>query len=325
MTPIVKPTALKKGDAIGIVAPAGPVNRERIDRALARLQARGFRTKTYGDIYRSRGYLAGDDETRANELMAAFADPETAAVWCARGGYGVMRLLDRIDFEVIRQNPTVFIGFSDITALHVAIGQQTGLVTFHGPNVQDGFGKPDDMPAANEAALWGTILANPQAVDEAGFSYDITGVEGATLRPLRGGVATGPLTGGNLAVLCGLLGTPFEIQTAGHILFLEDISERPYRIDRYLMQLRLAGKLQDVAGVLLGDFSYDEADPAAYAADVSALLDEFFAQLNAPVLAGFPAGHDPINLALPIGGQFQLDADNQQVTLLETCVQNSQA
>jgi muramoyltetrapeptide carboxypeptidase len=325
MTPIVKPTALKKGDAIGIVAPAGSVNRERIDRALARITARGFRTKIYEDIYRSRGYLAGDDETRANELMAAFADPETTAVWCARGGYGVMRLLDRIDFDVIRRNPKVFIGFSDITALHIAIGQRTGLITFHGPNVQDGFGKPDDMPAPNEAALWRTILNAHQTAAEAGFSYDIASVEGAALRPIRSGTATGPLTGGNLAVLCGMLGTPFEIETAGHILFLEDVSERPYRIDRYLMQLRLAGKLHDVAGVLLGDFSYDEADPAAYAADVSALLDEFFAQLNVPVLAGFPAGHNPINLALAIGGQFQLDADNQQVTLLETCVQNSQA
>src|ERR1700709_2190187 len=117
MNPI-KPRALRRGDAIGVVAPAGPVDRERMERALARLRDRGFRIKTYGDIYRSRGYLAGDDATRTAEFMAAFADPETAAVWCARGGYGVMRMLHLVDFDVVRNNPKVFVGFSDITALH---------------------------------------------------------------------------------------------------------------------------------------------------------------------------------------------------------------
>src|SRR3954465_7991657 len=129
MSSMIKPKALRRGDAIGVVAPAGPVNRERMERALARVQERGFRTKTYGDIYRSSGYLAGDDDTRAAEFMAAFADPETSAVWCARGGYGVMRFLDRLDFEIVRQNPKIFVGFSDITALHNAIHQRTGLIT----------------------------------------------------------------------------------------------------------------------------------------------------------------------------------------------------
>jgi muramoyltetrapeptide carboxypeptidase len=296
------------------------VNRERIDRAIARIQSRGFRTKTYGDIYRSRGYLAGDDATRTSEVMAAFSDPETSAVWCARGGYGVMRLLDRIDFDVIRRNPKVFIGFSDISALHIAIGRRTGLITFHGPNLQDGFGKPDDMPPANEAALWRLLVADAEQLTKTTYRYETHAIEPPLLRTVRGGITVGPLTGGNLAVLCGLLGTPFEFETAGRILFLEDIGERPYRVDRYLVQLHLAGKLDGVAGVLLGDFSYDEGDPAEYAADVAALLDEFFAPLGVPVLAGFPAGHNPINLALPIGAQFQLDADHQQVTLLETCV-----
>ena len=150
MTPI-KPNAIRRGERIGIVVPAGPVDRERIDRAIGRLGELGFHTKTYGDIYRSRGYLAGDDDTRAGELMAAFADPETTAVWCARGGYGVARLLDRIDYDVIRRHPKVFVGFSDITALHIAIQNRVGLVTFHGPNLQDGFGSNDDPPAASQA------------------------------------------------------------------------------------------------------------------------------------------------------------------------------
>jgi muramoyltetrapeptide carboxypeptidase LdcA involved in peptidoglycan recycling len=146
----IKAKALRRGDVISVIAPAGPVVRERIERALDRLRAFGYRIKTHGDIFRSRGYLAGDDETRALEIMAAFVDPESTAVWCARGGYGVVRLLERLDFDVIRRHPKVFVGFSDITALHLAIQNRTGLITFHGPNLQDGFGTEDGMSATTE-------------------------------------------------------------------------------------------------------------------------------------------------------------------------------
>jgi muramoyltetrapeptide carboxypeptidase len=322
MTPIVKPKALRLGDAIGVVAPAGPVDRERMERALARVQERGFRIKTYGDIYRSRGYLAGDDATRAAELMAAFADPETAAVWCARGGYGVVRILDRLDFDVIGRNPKVFVGFSDITLLHVAIQQRTGLITFHAPNLQDGFGKPDDMPAANEAALWRAVLAIDEQQAGAspanrGYTFDFGGVDNVDLRPICGGVATGRLIGGNLAVICGVVGTPFEVDAAGRILFLEDISERAYRIDRYLSQLKLAGKLSAVAGILLGTFSYEEGEKADEQSELHALFKEYLEPLGVPVLAGFPAGHERYNLALPMGALVKLDADQKCVTVCE--------
>jgi muramoyltetrapeptide carboxypeptidase len=323
MTPIVKPKALRRGDAIGVVAPAGPVDRERMERALTRVRERGFRIKTYGDIYRSRGYLAGGDEARAAELMAAFADPETAAVWCARGGYGVVRILDRIDFDVIARYPKVFVGFSDITLLHIAIQQQTGLLTFHAPNLQDGFGKPDEMPAANEAALWRAVLASDEQQQDGsaadhGYTYDFGEVENVDLQPLCLGVATGTLIGGNLAVMCGLVGTPFEVETAGRILFLEDISERAYRVDRYLSQLKLAGKLAMVAGVLLGTFSYEEGEKADKQSDIHAVFKEYLGDLGVPVLAGFPAGHDRYNLALPMGALVKVDADQRCVTVCES-------
>jgi muramoyltetrapeptide carboxypeptidase len=188
---LTKPKTLQRGDTIGVVVPAGPVDRERIDRALERLRQRGFRTKTYGDIYRRTGYLAGDDATRAAELTTAFADPETAAVWCARGGYGVVRLLKRLDFEVVRANPKVFVGFSDITALHLAFQQRAGLLTFHGPNLQDGFGKPDDMPVANESALWKALMAVDLATtSNGGYSYEFAGEVAGDLRTISNGVAT---------------------------------------------------------------------------------------------------------------------------------------
>jgi muramoyltetrapeptide carboxypeptidase len=322
----IKPIALRRGDAIGVVTPAGPVDRERMERALARVRGRGFRIKTYGDIFRSRGYLAGDDATRAAELMAAFADPEISTVWCARGGYGVVRILNRLDFEVIRRNPKVFIGFSDITLLHIAIQQRTGLITFHAPNLQDGFGKPDDMPAANEAALWRAVLAadeQPAGVpnSDRSYAFDFSRIDNKVdLRPIAAGVATGRLLGGNLAVICGVMGTPFEIETAGRVLFLEDISERVYRIDRYLSQLRLAGKLAAVAGILLGDFSYEAGEKGDEPSDILALFKEYLGGLGVPVLAGFPAGHERFNLALPMGGLVKFDSDARQVTVLEDCV-----
>jgi muramoyltetrapeptide carboxypeptidase len=317
---MLKPKALQRGDTIGVVAPAGPVNRERFDRALARFQERGFRIKTYDDIYRCSGYLAGDDETRALEFMAAFSDPETAAVWCARGGYGIMRIVDRIDFEAVRQNPKVFIGFSDISILHAAVQQQAGLITFHGPNLQDGFGKPKDMPAANEAALWRAVMADQQSASGDGYSFDFRGVEPLELQTVVKGTATGRLVGGNLAVICGLMGTPFELETAARILFLEDVSERVYRIDRYLSQLMLAGKLQSAAGIVLGTFSYDDDDPPESQADVAALLDEYFGRLDIPVFAGFPAGHAQYNLTLPMGALAEINADQRTLRLLENPV-----
>ncbi len=317
---LTKPKALRRGDMIGVVAPAGPVDREQIDRALERVRQRGFRIKTYGDIYRRANYLAGDDATRADELMAAFADPDTAAVWCARGGYGVVRLLQRIDFALIRRNPKVFIGFSDITALHIAIQQRAVLATFHGPNLQDGFGNPDDMPAANEAALWRAVLDDEQSATGAGYTFDFHDFDSNGMPPIATGIASGRLTGGNLAVICGLMGTPFEIETAGRILFLEDVSERLYRIDRYLAQLTLAGKLQSAAGILLGTFSYEDGEPAESPAAIAALLEEYLRGLDIPVMTGFPAGHSQYNLTLPMGALVEIDAVRRRVKVLENPV-----
>jgi muramoyltetrapeptide carboxypeptidase len=314
---LTKPRALRRGDTIGVVAPAGPVDRERIERALDRLRQRGFHTKTYGDIHRREGYLAGDDATRAAELMAAFADPETQGVWCARGGYGVVRLLARIDFDLIRRHPKVFIGFSDISALHIAIRQRAGLVTFHGPNLQDGFGKPEDMPAPNEAALWRAVMNEDSRQAAHEYEFDFSGMADVSLRSIAPGIATGPLTGGNLAVVAGLMGTPFEIDTSGHVLFVEDVSERLYRIDRYLAQLTLAGKLQAAAAVLVGSFSYDDDERAESESAVAALLDEYLRGLKIPVVAGFPAGHARHNITLPMGASIEIDADSYRLRLLD--------
>lgn len=320
MTTVIKSRALERGDTISVVVPASPINRERIDRALARIRERGFDVRTYGDIYRAHGYLAGDDQTRAAELMCAFEDPDTRAVWCARGGYGVARLLDRIDFDIIRRHPKIFVGFSDITLLHSVIHERTGLITFHGPNLQDGFGKVEDMPAPNEAALWQALSNAGASTNPSGYIYDLNAIDEVQLEAIRGGTARGQLVGGNLAVLAGVVGTPYDISTAGRILFLEDVSERLYRLDRYLSQLRLAGKFSGLAGVLLGSFSYEDGEQQEAEADVRSLLSEFFAPLGVPVLAGFPAGHEHLNLTLPIGAMMDIDADQHRVMVVDAPV-----
>jgi muramoyltetrapeptide carboxypeptidase len=324
---IIKPKALKRGDTIGVVAPAGPVDRERIDRALDRMRKRGFHIKTYGSLYRRIDYLAGFDESRANELMAAFDDSETSAVWCARGGYGSMRILDQIDFDVIRCNPKVFVGFSDITVLHLAIQQEAGLVTFHGPNLQDGFGKEQDMWAGDEAALRRAFMIDEQSPLQKGYDFDLglwreERFDGPSTRlwTLRPGQAVGRLIGGNLAVLCGMMGTRFEIETAGRILFLEDVNERAYRIDRCLSQLTLAGKLKSAAGVILGSFSYDDSNHGDSKEVVDRVFHKYFDELNIPVLTGFPAGHAESNIMLPMGVVAEVNADDRSVKILESPV-----
>jgi muramoyltetrapeptide carboxypeptidase len=312
---VIKPARLRHGDTIGVVAPSGPVDRERIDRALGRLRDRGFRTKTYGDIYRADGHLAGDDAIRAHELMEAFTDPETTAVWCARGGYGVARIIDQIDFDVIRGHPKVFIGFSDISILHIAIAQQTGLCTFHAPNLQDGFGADDDMLPATETALWHAVMVRENAAEDVPYILTYVG-----LRSHSPGIATGRLTGGNLAVICGLMGTPFEIDARGRVLLLEDIDERLYRVDRYLAQLTLAGKLQSAAAILLGDFTFHDRTPVETDEQIAKVFDRYFRDLGIPVLSGVSAGHIRENFALPMNALVEVDADQKLVRVRERTV-----
>jgi muramoyltetrapeptide carboxypeptidase len=253
--------------------------------------------------------------------MDAFTDPDTTAVWCARGGYGIVRLLDQLDFDVIRHHPKVFIGFSDITALHLAIQQRVGLITFHGPNLQDGFGAIDIMTAMTDTALWQAMLADAQSWSQPEYSLPPSSESNVAPRMLAPGIARGRLTGGNLSVLSGLLGTPFEIDTAGRILFLEDVDEPPYRIDRYLSQLRLAGKLQAAAGVLLGKFT-DDRQPVSGETEsaIAEVLRECFGTLGIPVLSNFPSGHQRTNVTLPMNAMVELQADGGTVRLLENPV-----
>ncbi len=317
MKPIVAP-ALRPGDTIALVAPAGLLDRERIERAIKRFDQLGFVVKTYDNIYRSRGYLAGDDAARAAELNAALADPDVAAVMPARGGYGVTRILDRLNFAALAEHPKIVTGFSDITALHSAIHQATGLVTFHSPNPMDGLGRPDGLSDLSARTFWRAVLASEyEGTSSLGYFVPLTDEELQKVATLSPGVARGSIVGGNLALISTLQGTPYEIEMRRRILLIEEVGESPYRIDRMLSQLRLAGKLDELAGVVLGEFVDCDLPSSKPSLSLQEVFGDYFAPLKIPVVQNYPVGHGRNNATLPLGVEVELDADAKRVTLLE--------
>ncbi|MCP1443272.1 muramoyltetrapeptide carboxypeptidase [Pseudomonas sp. GGS8] len=305
LCPHVPVPALPPAGLIGVIAPAGPAALDT-DKAIAWMRARGYSLRVFPGVYEKDGYLAGSDDVRLNDLHAAFADSEVDAIICLRGGYGSPRLLDRIDFELLRNNAKPFIGYSDITALHLAISRYAGFVTFHGPMLNaDLLGdkqKPTESSFFNllrGQVTADSVLAHPVA-------YPLT-----TLSP---GIAHGRLLGGNLSMIAATMGTPYEIDAEGAILFIEDINEPLYRIDRLLTHLRLAGTLHKLRGVLVGDVA--GVDTIA----LEGLLKQTFASLRIPVLAGWRSGHCDPNLTLPMGALVRLDAGNKTLVLEQDVV-----
>lgn len=297
------PSLLTPGDSIGLVAPAGPVDSEAQVRAVNALEERGFRCQAYGDLSRRDDYLAGSDEARAAEINAAIADPTTKAILPVRGGYGVSRILDKIDYEALRRQPKLICGFSDITALHAAVYKRIQLATFHGPNLQDGIGHTAGL--VGEAGLSYWRLFGAKATRAQSDSEPPTNNEVLCLSP---GQCSGPLIGGNLAVLSGLIGTPYQLDTTGAILLLEDVGEAPYRIDRMLCQLRLAGMLDGLAGAMIGQFTDCHVDKPAAIESSQKVIQHYFSELGIPVIYNYPVGHIRENTTLPLGIRIHLDA-----------------
>ena len=254
----------------------------------------GFRTFVPDEIFENNRYLAGSDAHRAKLVTRIFEDPSVDAIICAKGGFGCLRILPLLNFDVMRTNPKVFVGLSDISALLVAITAKTGLVTFHGPLVTT-------LAKAPEFTRQSMLTAISSDSD-----LKITPGKGVTI---RGGRAQGSIIGGNLTTLCHLLGTPFEPRFEDHILFLEDRGEAPYRIDRMLFQMKLAGCFDGIAGLVLGSFEECGALDGIYR-----IFQECFQGTDIPILAGFDVGHGKQNLTIPFGIDASLDTDNQILT-----------
>lgn len=297
---VIKPPRLKRDDKIGVISPAGPVNESDLQPGLKILRSSGFEVHLGPHVYSSGAYLAGDDEVRLRDLHNMFRDPEIDAVFCARGGYGSPRLLDMIDYDLIKENPKIFVGYSDITALLMAVHGKTGLITFHGPMVRE-------LPK-NKSRNWGSLLR----LLSSSQSLKLGLTEKTALVP---GSAKGPLIGGNLSLICNLLGTPFLPSLGGCILFIEERKEPIYRLDRMLNHLALSGELKRLSGLIAGQFE-GCGDTAA----INGLLMELVSDLEIPLATGLPVGHGPENIALPLGAVAVLDTNQMTLSITEACV-----
>ncbi|WP_341201652.1 LD-carboxypeptidase [Planomicrobium okeanokoites] len=299
------PKRLKKGDTVGIVAPSSPPDLKNLKQALPFLEEMGLKVKMGKSVEAKQGYLAGTDEERLADLHAMFEDPEIAGIICAGGGYGAARITDQIDFAMIKENPKVFWGYSDITFLHTAIGQYAELVTFHGPMLASDVGKEEFHERSGR--MFGQLFAPFELHYDEGIS---------TLTPVSRGVAQGELVGGNLGLLRSSIGTKFEIDTKDKILLIEDIEKQPYEIDGMLNQLRMARKFEGLAGVVIGDFKNCEPEDPEKSLNLDQVFDHYFKDLGIPVVKGFKIGHCEPHFSVPLGVMARLDATEMTLTVL---------
>lgn len=316
---LIKPRELSKGDTVGLITPSSAISRQAFETALENMAKLGFRVKYSPNMRVRKGFLAGTDQQRAADLHAMFTDDEVQGIFCARGGYGSARLLPYINYDLIRSNPKVFIGYSDITALHFGIFGKTGLVTFHGP-----VGASEFSDFTSDC-FRKVVMKGKGKVEIGQAREDREKAEGQyRLRVISPGKSEGPLVGGNLSLVSSLTGTPFDLDFSGKIVFLEEVGESPYRIDRMITQLLLAGKLQQAAGIALGvcnDCDYKPTDPDF--GDTTSLwetLSDRLAGLGIPVLYGLSFGHVSNNATLPMGINTLLDTEKGSLTLLEEAV-----
>ena len=302
MPALRKARAIRKGAVVGIAAPAGPVEPDMVEAGEQLLRELGFEPRRRADLIARQGYLAGDDDRRAAELMELVTDPEVGAIVCARGGYGTPRILHRLDAKAVRKAAKPLVGYSDITALLLWQRRAAGLMGIHGPMFERVHSPSDDTAHGLVRALTGTG-ALPRFAGE----------------PLCRGWAEGRLTGGSLSLLVASLGTPWEVDTRDAIVMIEETGEAPYRIDRMLQQLVQAGKLGTAAGVGVGQLT-DCEDRKYEGVDLAELLREVLEPLGVPVVTGLPFGHGLPNLAWPFGGRAAIDADRGEIELLESAV-----
>jgi muramoyltetrapeptide carboxypeptidase len=298
---ILNPNVLRAGDAVALVSPAGPVAEARVQAAVRELTSWGLRPRVYPHALDAEHFLAGSDANRAADLNDAFADPEIRAVLCNRGGYGVQRILEHLDYDAVRRDPKLVVGFSDITALHAALWNRTGLVTVHGP-VAAQLERGGEFASTLRRALMSTepmvVQADPAE---------------PTLSVRTSGAVEGTLLGGNLSMLSTCVGTPFMPDLDGAILLIEDVGELAYRVDRLLTHLRNCGILQRVGGIAIGQFS--EPGHGNNPVRPPDVLIERLADLGVPLLGGLPIGHGDRNLAVALGSRAILDADTGTLTV----------
>ena len=305
---------LKPGDTIGFIGPSGAVRTEgAIERSAAQTEKMGYKVKfgeSCGQVY---GYLSGTDEVRARDVNAMFRDDSVDAIFCVRGGYGTMRILDLLDYDAIRANPKVFVGYSDITAMHIAMLEKADLVTFHGPMPTGSWADGPMDPFTHDSLMRAVAQAEP-------MGELINAPDYPARKTVNPGCSEGLLVGGNLSLIAGTIGTPYEIDTKGRILFIEEVGERTYCVDRMLTQLRLAGKFEDCAGVVFGDFKDCPVEYEQFGLTLEQVIRDVAGPCGKPIFTGLQAGHCAKKLTLPLGVRCRMDADKQTLEILESAV-----
>lgn len=297
----IRPAKLEQGDTVGVVALSSPIKMDRLPAKLEMIEQLGLRYILGKTIAEHEGYLAGSDEERVADLHAMIEDPEIKAIFCVRGGYGIGRILDKIDYQLLADHPKIIWGFSDVTSLHLAVNEYSNLVTFHGPMLSEGDQPLDELSAKMFQQLFTPI--------EVQYSERI-----APLKQIAPGVVRGELIGGNLNRIVSTLGTKFEITVQDKILVMEDIGETLENIDSMLNQLRLARKLEQAAGFVIGDFN--NPGEGVTEEQVLRVISHYVADLGKPVVAGFKIGHCKPNIGLPFGVDAILDADEKVLKIL---------
>ena len=298
-----KPRRLERGARIGVIAPAGCVEREAVEAGAETIRNQGFEVEFGEYLFTRRGYLAGAPEARARDLVGFFERAEIDAIFCARGGFGSAQLVPYLDSIRLGRHPKIFLGYSDVTFLLNWLRQYCAMVTFHAPMVAMDMAR--GLSENGARFLWPVLKG-----EKTSWKVDL----GEAIRP---GKAEADLVGGCLSILVTTLGTAYEIDTQGKILFIEDVGEKPYRVERMLTHLKMAGKLSKPAGVLVGDFTGCEGEGER---GIREVIEDVFRDVSYPVVTGMRAGHGPENFTLPIGARMLLDGDAASLALLESPV-----
>lgn len=325
MKKLFYPRPLQPGDTVALTAPSSPVPAPNLEAAVKSVELLGLHPLVMPSCREHHGYMAGTDAQRAADLNEAFSRTDIAGIFCLRGGFGAMRLLPLLDFDMIRQNPKPLIGYSDITALHTAVNKQCGFITFHGPMPNTDYTRLDDFTLdALKAQLFHPEhvheLKNPQ-----GEELQILNADNPKSISAGAPAVTGRLTGGNLSLVAGTLGSPWEIDTRDAILFLEDVGERPYRLDRNFTALALAGKFKECSGIILGTFTdcdeppHDDPADSGIIADHTLTLQEIISEVvlpyKKPTLLNYRAGHMYPQSTLPMGAEISIDLSLKKILL----------
>ena len=302
---------LEPGDTIGIVAPAFRCPEEKLKMGIEHLKKLGYKVKIRSGLNKGWGYHSDKIKSQAADIMKMFTDPKVDAIICTRGGWGSMKTWPMLDFKKIAKNPKIFVGYSDITSLHISFSQFANMMSFHGPMVASClWGKNTTY---TEKLYW-RILTDPKPLGE----LPLPGNRKITI--INGGKATGRLAGGNISLVAASIGTPYQIDLKGKILFLEEIDEQIYGIDRNLSQMFQSGVMKGVKGLILGDFTDCKPNKSRNDFTVNEIFEQYFKPLGIPILSGFPFGHSKHNAIMPVGLRVTLDADKKKLVFLEGAV-----